>query len=146
MEEENTNNPYEIPITDINSESNSPIGQSGAADIISATGNLNPNNFWMVVMIILMLGFGGGTVFWITNLYSEITTLDSRIAKKDVRIEQLEKDLAECPQKTLDRLKETQRTIQELRGEFKSTKQEVEIRNKELYETNNKLKKVEEIL
>ena len=78
-----------MPTTDIGGS----IGQSGAADIITATSNLDPKNFWMVVLVILLLGYGAGTAFWITNLYAQITAQDVRLAKKDVRIEQLEKEL-----------------------------------------------------
>lgn len=130
---------YQMPTTDIGGS----IGQSGAADIITATSNVDPKNFWMVVLVILLLGYGAGTAFWITNLYAQITAQDVRLAKKDVRIEQLEKELDEAPQKTLDDLIQTHNKIQELRGDIKITEQKVNERNKELLETNDKLKEIE---
>lgn len=132
---------YQMPTTDLSG--GGAIGQSSASDIITATGNIDPNKFWMVVMIILMLGLGGGAVFWIQSLYAEINTLDSRLAKKDVKIEQLEKQLDEAPQKTLDELLQTHQKIQELRGEIKYTDKKIEEGNRELLETNDKLKQIE---
>ena len=136
---------YQMPMTDLSSEG-SIIGTSGAADVITATGNLNPNNFWMVVLIVLLLGYGAGTVFWITNLYGQIKEQDIRLSKKDVKIEQLQKELDEAPQKTLDELIQTHNKIQELRGDIKATELKVDARNKDLLETNYKLKQVEEKL
>lgn len=136
---------YQMPTTDLSSEG-SIIGTSGAADVITATGNLNPNNFWMVVLIVLLLGYGAGTVFWITNLYGQIKEQDIRLSKKDVKIEQLQKELDEAPQKTLDELIQTHNKIQELRGDIKATELKVDARNKDLLETNYKLKQVEEKL
>lgn len=130
---------YQMPTTDIGGS----IGQSGAADIITATSNVDPKNFWMVVLVILLLGYGAGTAFWITNLYGQITAQDVILAKKDVKIEQLEKQLDEAPQKTLDDLIQTHNKIQELRGDIKITEQKVNERNKELLETNDKLKEIE---
>ena len=130
---------YQMPTTDMGGS----IGQSGVADIITATNNVDPKNFWMVVLVILLLGYGAGTAFWITNLYEQINAQDVRLAKKDVKIEQLEKQLDEAPQKTLDDLIQTHNKIQELRGDIKLTEQKVNERNKELLETNDKLKQIE---
>ena len=110
---------YQMPTTDIGGS----IGQSSAADIITATSNIDPKNFWMVVLVILLLGYGAGTAFWITNLYEQINAQDIRLAKKDIKIEQFEKQLDEAPQKTLDDLIQTHNKIQELRGDIKLTEQ-----------------------
>ena len=141
MSEEHNTDPYQMPTQDVSE--NGIVGKSPVADIITATGNLQSEKFWMVVMIIIMLALGGGTVFWINNLYGQLGGKDLEIGKKEAKIELLEKDLKECPDKALAELQETYRKIQELRGEIKTTKIQVDESNRELMETNDKLKQIE---
>ena len=71
--------------------------------------------------------------------------LQQKIEQLEGQVEQLEKQLDEAPQKTLDDLIQTHNKIQELRGDIKLTEQKVNERNKELLETNDKLKQIEKI-
>lgn len=141
MNEEHNTEPYQMPTQDVSE--NGVVGKSQVADIITATGNLQSEKFWMVVMIIIMLALGGGTVFWIQNLYGQLGGKDVEIGKKEAKIELLEKELKECPDKTLAELQETYIKIQELRGEIQTTKMQVDESNRELIDTNNKLKQIE---
>lgn len=126
--------PYEIPTDEVKNDGI--IGQSPISDIIRETGNLNPTRFWMTVMVIIMLAIGVGMTMWVNKLYEEI-------GRKDLRITELEKAVQEAPQKAIDQLRETHKTIQELRGEIKSTGEKVEKSNTELLKTNDKLKEIE---
>jgi septal ring factor EnvC (AmiA/AmiB activator) len=141
MDNETNMEPYEMPAHEM--PEGGALGKSPVADIITATGNLQSDKFWMVVLIIAFLALGGGTIFWINNLYKELGNKDKEIGRKDTKIELLEKDLKDCPEKAIQELKQTHITIQELRGEIKSTNIEVDESNRELRETNNKLKQIE---
>lgn len=126
--------PYEIPTDEVKNDGI--IGKSPISEIIRETGNLNPTRFWMTVMVIIMLAIGVGMTMWVNKLYEEI-------GRKDIRITELEKAVQEAPQKAIDQLRETHKTIQELRGEIKSSGEKVEKSNTELLKTNDKLKEIE---
>ena len=107
----NSNEPYEMPTNDMSSNPNDSnlIGGSPIADTINAAGGIDPTRFWIVFMVGLIIAlastimFGGGYLIKQGDI-------------KDNTIVELRKELKECPQKTLNDLKQQQRDIEELRN------------------------------
>ena len=100
---------YEIPITDLTSEGNNPIlSPSTGADVITAVGGVTPERFWMVFMVIISIALG--LFIFIGGGY-----LANEISSKNNEIVQLKKELKECPEETLNRIKEEQLKFQELK-------------------------------
>ena len=100
---------YEIPITDLTSEGNNPIlSPSTGADVITAVGGVTPERFWMVFMVIISIALG--LFIFIGGGY-----LANEISSKNNEIIQLKKELKECPEETLNRIKEEQLKFQELK-------------------------------
>ena len=113
MPEPQTNNDelqnYEIPITDLTSDGNNPIlSPSTGADVITAVGGVTPERFWMVFMVIISIALG--LFIFIGGGY-----LANEISSKNNEIVQLKKELKECPEETLNRIKEEQLKFQELK-------------------------------
>ena len=113
MSEPQTNNDelqnYEIPITDLTSDGNNPIlSPSTGADVITAVGGVTPERFWMVFMVIISIALG--LFIFIGGGY-----LANEISSKNNEIIQLKKELKECPEETLNRIKEEQLKFQELK-------------------------------
>lgn len=100
---------YEIPITDLTSDGNNPIlSPSTGADVITAVGGVTPERFWMVFMVIISIALG--LFIFIGGGY-----LANEISSKNNEIVQLKKELKECPEETLNRIKEEQLKFQELK-------------------------------
>lgn len=100
---------YEIPITDLTSDRNNPIlSPSTGADVITAVGGVTPERFWMVFMVIISIALG--LFIFIGGGY-----LANEISSKNNEIIQLKKELKECPEETLNRIKEEQLKFQELK-------------------------------
>ena len=100
---------YEIPITDLTSDGNNPIlSPSTGADVITAVGGVTPERFWMVFMVIISIALG--LFIFIGGGY-----LANEISSKNNEIIQLKKELKECPEETLNRIKEEQLKFQELK-------------------------------
>lgn len=100
---------YEIPITDLTSDGNNPIlSPSTGADVITAVGGVTPERFWMVFMVIISIAIG--LFIFIGGGY-----LANEISSKNNEIIQLKKELKECPEETLNRIKEEQLKFQELK-------------------------------
>ena len=100
---------YEIPITDLTSDGNNPIlSPSTGADVITAVGGVTPERFWMVFMVIISIALG--LFIFIGGGY-----LANEISTKNNEIIQLKKELKECPEETLNRIKEEQLKFQELK-------------------------------
>ena len=100
---------YEIPITDLTSDGNNPIlSPSTGADVITAVGRVTPERFWMVFMVIISIALG--LFIFIGGGY-----LANEISSKNNEITQLKKELKECPEETLNRIKEEQLKFQELK-------------------------------
>ena len=100
---------YEIPITDLTSDGNNPIlSPSTGADVITAVGGVTPERFWMVFMVIISIALG--LFIFIGGGY-----LANEISTKNNEIVQLKKELKECPEETLNRIKEEQLKFQELK-------------------------------
>ena len=100
---------YEIPITDLTSDGNNPIlSPSTGADVITAVGGVTPERFWMVFMVIISIALG--LFIFIGGGY-----LANEISSKNSEILQLKKELKECPEETLNRIKEEQLKFQELK-------------------------------
>lgn len=103
-------NEYEIPTTnmeDVGTES--PINASGIKDIIETTASVNPTSFWMVFMIVLSIGLAGVLFFGGGYLIDENKTL-----KQDKK--EIQNKLDDCPDKALERFKQQQREIQEIKN------------------------------
>ena len=100
---------YEMPITDLTSDGNNPIlSPSTGADVITAVGGVTPERFWMVFMVIISIALG--LFIFIGGGY-----LANEISSKNNEIVQLKKELKECPEETLNRIKEEQLKFQELK-------------------------------
>ena len=100
---------YEMPITDLTSDGNNPIlSPSTVADVITAVGGVTPERFWMVFMVIISIALG--LFIFIGGGY-----LANEISSKNNEITQLKKELKECPEETLNRIKEEQLKFQELK-------------------------------
>ena len=100
---------YEIPITDLTSDGNNPIlSPSTGADVITAVGGVTPERFWMFFMVIISIALG--LFIFIGGGY-----LENEISSKNNEIIQLKKELKECPEETLNRIKEEQLKFQELK-------------------------------
>ena len=100
---------YEIPITDLTSDGNNHIlSPSTGADVITAVGGVTPERFWMVFMVIISIALG--LFIFIGGGY-----LANEISSKNNEIIQLKKELKECPEETLNRIKEEQLKFQELK-------------------------------
>ena len=100
---------YEMPITDLTSDGGNPIlSPSTGADVITAVGGVTPERFWMVFMVIISIALG--LFIFIGGGY-----LANEISSKNNEIIQLKKELKECPEETLNRIKEEQLKFQELK-------------------------------
>ena len=100
---------YEMPITDLTSDGGNPIlSPSTVADVITAVGGVTPERFWMVFMVIISIALG--LFIFIGGGY-----LANEISSKNNEIIQLKKELKECPEETLNRIKEEQLKFQELK-------------------------------
>lgn len=107
----NSNEPYEIPTNDMSSNPNDSnlIGGSSIADTINAAGGIDPTRFWMVFMVGLIIALASTIMFGGAYVIKQGEN-------KDAVILDLRKELKECPQKTLNDLKQQQRHIEELRN------------------------------
>ena len=127
---------YEIPITDLTSEGNNPIlSPSTGADVITAIGGVTPERFWMVFMVIISIALGLFTFIGGGYLANEISS-------KNSEINQLKKELKECPEETLNRVKEEQLKFQELKEIVKSDSAKI---NSALIKKKERLKNLKEI-
>ena len=127
---------YEIPITDLTSEGNNPIlSPSTGADVITAVGGVTPERFWMVFMVIISIALG--LFIFIGGGY-----LANEISSKNNEIVQLKKELKECPEETLNRIKEEQLKFQELKEIVKSDSVKI---NSALIKKKERLKNLKEI-
>ena len=127
---------YEIPITDLTSEGNNPIlAPSTGADVITAVGGVTPERFWMVFMVIISIALG--LFIFIGGGY-----LANEISSKNNEIIQLKKELKECPEETLNRIKEEQLKFQELKEIVKSDSVKI---NSALIKKKERLKNLKEI-
>lgn len=127
---------YEIPITDLTSEGNNPIlSPSTGADVITAVGGVTPERFWMVFMVIISIALG--LFIFIGGGY-----LANEISSKNNEIIQLKKELKECPEETLNRIKEEQLKFQELKEIVKSDSVKI---NSALIKKKERLKNLKEI-
>ena len=127
---------YEIPITDLTSEGNNPIlSPSTGADVITAIGGVTPERFWMVFMVIISIALGLFTFIGGGYLANEISS-------KNSEINQLKKELKECPEETLNRIKEEQLKFQELKEIVKSDSAKI---NSALIKKKERLKNLKEI-
>ena len=127
---------YEIPITDLTSDGNNPIlSPSTGADVITAVGGVTPERFWMVFMVIISIALG--LFIFIGGGY-----LANEISSKNNEITQLKKELKECPEETLNRIKEEQLKFQELKEIVKSDSVKI---NSALIKKKERLKNLKEI-
>ena len=127
---------YEIPITDLTSEGNNPIlSPSTGADVITAIGGVTPERFWMVFMVIISIALGLFTFIGGGYLANEISS-------KNSEINQLKKELKECPEETLNRIKEEQLKFQELKEIVKSDSEKID---SALIKKKERLKSLKEI-
>ena len=127
---------YEIPITDLTSEGNNPIlSPSTGADVITAIGGVTPERFWMVFMVIISIALGLFTFIGGGYLANEISSKNNEII-------QLKKELKECPEETLNRIKEEQLKFQELKEIVKSDSVKI---NSALIKKKERLKNLKEI-
>ena len=100
---------YEMPITDLTDDKGNPIlSPSTGADLITAVGGVTPERFWMVFMVIISIALG--LFIFIGGGY-----LANEISSKNIEITQLKKELKECPEETLNRIKKEQLKFQELK-------------------------------
>ena len=127
---------YEIPITDLTSDGNNPIlSPSTGADVITAVGGVTPERFWMVFMVIISIALG--LFIFIGGGY-----LANEISSKNNEIVQLKKELKECPEETLNRIKEEQLKFQELKEIVKSDSEKID---SALIKKKERLKSLKEI-
>ena len=127
---------YEIPITDLTSDGNNPIlSPSTGADVITAVGGVTPERFWMVFMVIISIALG--LFIFIGGGY-----LANEISSKNNEIIQLKKELKECPEETLNRIKEEQLKFQELKEIVKSDSEKID---SALIKKKERLKSLKEI-
>ena len=127
---------YEMPITDLTDDKGNPIlSPSTGADIITAVGGVTPERFWMVFMIIISIALGIFTFIGGGYLANEISSKNSEIT-------QLKKELKECPEETLNRIKEEQLKFQELKEIVKSDSEKID---SALIKKKERLKSLKEI-
>ena len=127
---------YKMPITDLTSDGNNPIlSPSTGADVITAVGGVTPERFWMVFMVIISIALG--LFIFIGGGY-----LANEISSKNSEINQLKKELKECPEETLNRIKEEQLKFQELKEIVKSDSVKI---NSALIKKKERLKNLKEI-
>ena len=127
---------YEMPITDLTDDKGNPIlSPSTGADIITAVGGVTPERFWMVFMVIISIALG--LFIFIGGGY-----LANEISSKNNEITQLKKELKECPEETLNRIKEEQLKFQELKEIVKSDSDKID---SALIKKKERLKSLKEI-
>lgn len=127
---------YEMPITDLTDDKGNPIlSPSTGADIITAVSGVTPERFWMVFMVIISIALGIFTFIGGGYLANEITS-------KNNEITQLKKELKECPEETLNRIKEEQLKFQELKEIVKSDSEKID---SALIKKKERLKSLKEI-
>lgn len=127
---------YEMPITDLTDDKGNPIlSPSTGADIITAVGGVTPERFWMVFMVIISIALG--IFIFIGGGY-----LANEISSKNNEIVQLKKELKECPEETLNRIKEEQLKFQELKEIVKSDSEKID---SALIKKKERLKSLKEI-
>ena len=127
---------YEMPITDLTDDKGNPIlSPSTGADIITAVGGVTPERFWMVFMVIISIALG--IFIFIGGGY-----LANEISYKNSEITQLKKELKECPEETLSRIKEEQLKFQELKEIVKSDSEKID---SALIKKKERLKSLKEI-
>lgn len=127
---------YEMPITDLTDDKGNPIlSPSTGADIITAVGGVTPERFWMVFMVIISIALG--IFIFIGGGY-----LANEISSKNNEIAQLKKELKECPEETLNRIKEEQLKFQELKEIVKSDSEKID---SALIKKKERLKSLKEI-
>ena len=127
---------YEMPITDLTGDKGNPIlSPSTGADIITAVGGVTPERFWMVFMVIISIALG--LFIFIGGGY-----LANEISSKNNEITQLKKELKECPEETLNRIKEEQLKFQELKEIVKSDSDKID---SALIKKKERLKSLKEI-
>ena len=127
---------YEMPITDLTDDKGNPIlSPSTGADIITAVGGVTPERFWMVFMVIISIALG--LFIFIGGGY-----LANEISSKNNEITQLKKELKECPEETLNRIKEEQLKFQELKEIVKSDSAKID---SALIKKKERLKSLKEI-
>ena len=127
---------YEMPITDLTDDKGNPIlSPSTGADIITAVGGVTPERFWMVFMVIISIALGIFTFIGGGYLANEISS-------KNNEITQLKKELKECPEETLNRIKEEQLKFQELKEIVKSDSEKID---SALIKKKERLKSLKEI-
>lgn len=106
---QNNNENYEMPTTDMSDVGkDNPVNGSNISTIIDATGKLDPSKFWMVAMVILTIALGSILFFGGGYLIKELD-------KKELKIDDLEKKLAACPEETLAKIKKQQLEFQDLK-------------------------------
>lgn len=135
---EENNKDYNIPETPYNEGQG--LGSNPIADIITATSNVKPERFWMVALIILCLGIAGVASWLVTSLERDKASFREQVEKKEEKISKLEKELRECPKKTLEELKLTHETLIEIQRDVKASKEEIKADN-DLRENNLKMLK-----
>ncbi len=127
---------YEMPITDLTDDKGNPIlSPSTGADLITAVGGVTPERFWMVFMVIISIALG--LFIFIGGGY-----LANEISSKNNEITQLKKELKECPEETLNRIKEEQLKFQELKEIVKSDSEKID---SALIKKKERLKSLKEI-
>ena len=127
---------YEMPITDLTDDKGNPIlSPSTGADIITAVGGVTPERFWMVFMVIISIALG--IFIFIGGGY-----LANEISSKNNEIVKLKKELKECPEETLNRIKEEQLKFQELKEIVKSDSEKID---SALIKKKERLKSLKEI-
>lgn len=137
-------NNYNLPNTELEDTPTNKriIDTLNIPEIITATGNVTPERFWMVVMIIIMLGLGLTLFFGGNYLNKQLEKKELEIAKKEEKIDKLTIKLEECPQKALENLRENQEAINALKEDVRRSKEEVKQSNAEKIETLKKLEKI----
>ena len=124
MPKDNNNedfNEYEIPTTSMDEVGKeNPISATGIKEIIETTASINPTSFWMVFMIVLSVGLAGVLFFGGGYLIDENKTLKGE--KKEIQIK-----LDDCPDKALERFKQQQREIQDIKKSVLSDSVQLDI-------------------
>lgn len=102
---------YEIPENDMSENSNNSglVGKSSVKEVIEAASGIDPTRFWIVFMVGLIIALASTIMFGGAYVIKQGEN-------KDAVILDLRKELKECPQKTLNDLKQQQRDIEELRN------------------------------
>lgn len=147
LNNEDLNQNYDIPTTDLSEVDSNPfINSSGVAETITAVGGVTPERFWMVFMVLLTIGLAVTLFFGGRYMDKQLDKKDLEIDKKERKIESLEKELDECPEKTLNELKLTHQKLIELQEEINQTKREVIETNRAKHEEVKKLEQIEKQL